>query len=303
MFVSFVVTIYNKTRYIPHMLAGLAAQGGDFEREFIFVDDGSTDGSADLLAELTRDWRQTTIIRQVNAGPAPALNRGFAAARGEFVKPMDGDDILLPGALAAVAEGFSRDRAAEAACGGVQQVRLGADGSSQTLKLLRNDRVKRLTDWRAPTLGNPISGARFFRRSWYRRAGFYDIRYRLTADRDFLIRSLILGMRTVPLERVIHQDRRHDGALTAKPAQIVRFHEECRTLARTYLVRPESPEELRRAACRWFSVETVRRLKYLADKKSWHEFRATFWDARDVLPGWPVWLAREGLHRLSWGLL
>ena len=102
MFVSFVVTIYNKTRYIPHMLAGLAAQGGDFEREFIFVDDGSTDGSADLLAELTRDWRQTTIIRQVNAGPAPALNRGFAAARGEFVKPMDGDDILLPGATGAL---------------------------------------------------------------------------------------------------------------------------------------------------------------------------------------------------------
>jgi len=102
MLVSFVVTIYNKTRYIPHMLAGLAAQGGDFEREFIFVDDGSTDGSAELLGELTRDWPHTTIIRQENAGPAPAFNRGIAAARGDLIKPMDGDDVLLPGATAAL---------------------------------------------------------------------------------------------------------------------------------------------------------------------------------------------------------
>ena len=296
--ITLITPVLNRADLLSDALNSVALQGYS-EVEHIVIDGGSTDGSQNILKHAHGiQW-----LSEPDRGPFDAINKGIRRATGDIIGHLAADDILLPGALAAVAEGFSRDRAAEAACGGVQQVRLGADGSSQTLKLLRNDRVKRLTDWRAPTLGNPISGARFFRRSWYRRAGFYDIRYRLTADRDFLIRSLILGMRTVPLERVIHQDRRHDGALTAKPAQIVRFHEECRTLARTYLVRPESPEELRRAACRWFSVETVRRLKYLADKKSWHEFRATFWDARDVLPGWPVWLARAGLHRLSWGLL
>ena len=167
----------------------------------------------------------------------------------------------------------------------------------------RADRLKRLTEWRPLTLGNPISGARFFRRSWYRRAGLYDTRFRLAADRDFLIRSLILGMRTVPLERVIYQSRQHAGSRSTKPLQMNRLHEECRTLARTCLVRPDSPEELRRMACRWFSMETVHRLKMLAGRKSWHEFRATFWDARDVLPGWPVWYVRETLRQLSCGLL
>ena len=52
--VSYVVTIYNKTAALPFLVAGLAAQEGDFEREFIFVDDGSTDGSVPLLRPTDR---------------------------------------------------------------------------------------------------------------------------------------------------------------------------------------------------------------------------------------------------------
>ncbi len=47
--VSYVVTVYNKAPYLPAMLDALAGQAGDFERQFIFVDDGSTDGSLDIL--------------------------------------------------------------------------------------------------------------------------------------------------------------------------------------------------------------------------------------------------------------
>jgi glycosyltransferase involved in cell wall biosynthesis len=94
--VSFVVTIYNKAPVLPFLTAGLGAQEGGFEREFIFIDDGSTDGSAAVLRELTAGWDNLTILSQPNAGPAPALNAGFERARGDFIKPMDGDDLLLP---------------------------------------------------------------------------------------------------------------------------------------------------------------------------------------------------------------
>jgi glycosyltransferase involved in cell wall biosynthesis len=94
--VSFVTTIHNKASALPFLVAGLAAQEGDFEREFIFVDDGSTDGSADLLRELTRDWAEVTILQQPNSGPAAALNSGLRRVRGDYIKPMDGDDLLLP---------------------------------------------------------------------------------------------------------------------------------------------------------------------------------------------------------------
>ena len=50
--VSYIVTVYNKASFLPATIAALAAQQGDFEREFIFVDDGSTDGSIDQLRQL-----------------------------------------------------------------------------------------------------------------------------------------------------------------------------------------------------------------------------------------------------------
>jgi glycosyltransferase involved in cell wall biosynthesis len=98
--VSYVVTIYNKAPALPFLTAGLGAQEGDFEREFIFIDDGSTDGSVETLRRLTAGWRDVTIVSQANAGPAVALNAGFRRARGDYIKPMDADDLLFPHATA-----------------------------------------------------------------------------------------------------------------------------------------------------------------------------------------------------------
>jgi glycosyltransferase involved in cell wall biosynthesis len=94
--VSFVATVYNKAPFLPHVAAALAAQEGAFDREFIFVNDGSTDASRDLLQQLTADWRNVHIIDQENAGPAAALNAGLRRATGDFVKPLDADDVLTP---------------------------------------------------------------------------------------------------------------------------------------------------------------------------------------------------------------
>ena len=94
--VSFVATVYNKAPFLPHVAAALATQEGAFEREFIFVNDGSTDASRGLLQQLTAQWRNVQIIDQENAGPSAALNAGLRRATGDFVKPLDGDDVLTP---------------------------------------------------------------------------------------------------------------------------------------------------------------------------------------------------------------
>ncbi|MEQ8226766.1 MAG: glycosyltransferase family 2 protein [Rhodospirillales bacterium] len=94
--VSFVVTVFNKRPYLAPMLASLRNQVGDFPREFIFVDDGSTDHSAAAIAEHTADWQNVQILHQDNQGPAIALNKGFAAARHPYIMILDGDDILAP---------------------------------------------------------------------------------------------------------------------------------------------------------------------------------------------------------------
>jgi hypothetical protein len=88
------VPVYNKTPYLPRVLEAIAAQEGDFEREFIFVDDGSTDGSLDLLKRLTADWSRVTIVTQKNRGSGHATNRGIERAAMPFIKFVDADDLL-----------------------------------------------------------------------------------------------------------------------------------------------------------------------------------------------------------------
>lgn len=96
--VSFLIPVYNKRPYLPQVVEGLRRQTGNFEREFIFIDDGSTDGSYRALTELTAGWPHVCILAQPNRGPSIATNRAIAAARFPFIKLVDGDDVLLPDA-------------------------------------------------------------------------------------------------------------------------------------------------------------------------------------------------------------
>lgn len=97
--VSFVVTLFNKTQFLPRVVAALARQAGGFAREFIFVDDGSSDGSAELVARLTEGWRDPVLIlRQPNRGASAATNAGAARASQPWLKLVDGDDLLVPNA-------------------------------------------------------------------------------------------------------------------------------------------------------------------------------------------------------------
>lgn len=92
--VSFVVPVYNKADWLPAVLARIAAQRGDFARQFVFVDDGSTDGSLGIVRRETADWPDVVIETQSNAGSAAATNRGIALADQPFIKFVDADDLL-----------------------------------------------------------------------------------------------------------------------------------------------------------------------------------------------------------------
>lgn len=92
--VSFVITVYNKAALMGPMLDALEGQSGDFSREYIFVDDGSTDNSLEVLKERTKDWQNVTIIEQENTGPSGATNAGGFKAQGEFIKIVDADDAM-----------------------------------------------------------------------------------------------------------------------------------------------------------------------------------------------------------------
>ncbi|MDR1449511.1 MAG: glycosyltransferase [Propionibacteriaceae bacterium] len=106
---SAVVPMYNVEAYLPDLLESLDRQIlGDYALECVFVDDGSTDDSADLVAA----WLESSpspaaaggrLIRQANQGVSAARNTGLAAATGDWVTFPDPDDFLDDGYFAAVA--------------------------------------------------------------------------------------------------------------------------------------------------------------------------------------------------------
>lgn len=92
--VSIVVPLYNEAECVEHLVAALNDQcqvdGIDFE--YILVDDGSSDGTAEALRELQRAHQRVRyVLLSRNFGHAAALTAGLEAATGDAVIMMDGD--------------------------------------------------------------------------------------------------------------------------------------------------------------------------------------------------------------------
>jgi glycosyltransferase involved in cell wall biosynthesis len=99
--VSVVIPCYNSARFLAETVDSVFEQAL-VDCELLLIDDGSSDGTVDLIRSLTeRAPIPTRGARQANAGVASARNTGFAMAQGEFVVPLDADDLLAPGFLAA----------------------------------------------------------------------------------------------------------------------------------------------------------------------------------------------------------
>ena len=92
MLVSVIIPAFNAQRYLGMTLASARAQTHT-DIEIIVVDDGSTDATAELAESAARADKRVRVIRQKNAGVATARNRGLAEARGEYVAPLDADDL------------------------------------------------------------------------------------------------------------------------------------------------------------------------------------------------------------------
>jgi glycosyltransferase involved in cell wall biosynthesis len=93
--VSVVVPAYNASATIERTLRSVMAQTYA-NLEIIVVDDGSNDGTAAIVERIAREEPRIIFLRQPNAGVAAARNTGIARAQGEFIAPIDADDIWHP---------------------------------------------------------------------------------------------------------------------------------------------------------------------------------------------------------------
>jgi glycosyltransferase involved in cell wall biosynthesis len=86
-----IVPVYNEARELPVVVERLFEAPCPIDREWIFVDDASTDGSGALLDELVATRGARVIRKPVNGGKGSAIREGIVAATGDFILIQDAD--------------------------------------------------------------------------------------------------------------------------------------------------------------------------------------------------------------------
>jgi glycosyltransferase involved in cell wall biosynthesis len=259
--------------------------------EHIVIDGASRD---DTLLRLQRH-PQLRIVSEPDRGLYDAINKGIARARGDVICLLNSDDRLLPGAFGAVSEAFGRDPAADAVCGRVHIGDVGAGGKdieigSPAMQGLRAGDV---------ISGLPITNGRFIRRAAFEQIGPFEQAFPVMADRDFLGRFLLAGLRTASMNRAVYRYGSHQESLSFGPAAgQLAYNSEAVRLAQTRLSQA-STDGARAFYRRWLGWAIGYALARGLKDGAFAQVREATASARSQLPRWPAEFMAQAIWHLS----
>jgi glycosyltransferase involved in cell wall biosynthesis len=191
--VSIIVPVYNGATTVAEAVASIRAQ--EVPAEVIIVDDGSTDDTPRILESFG-----VTSVRQENAGPAAARNRGLALVRTAFVGFLDDDDVWLPHKLRDQLRLFEEHPGAAIVLGHTAFQSLDAASG-------RWDSVAE------PHLLYHL-GAALCRREAFDRIGPFDPNLHSSEDVDWFLRARDAGLRIVVSPDTVQLHRRNGENMT-----------------------------------------------------------------------------------------
>lgn len=209
--ISVVMPCYNAAPYVGEAVDSVMSQS-HARVELLVVDDGSTDGSRQVLERLLQEHQGRLQIFETNrAGPYPARNRALREARGDYVAFLDADDWWLPETLARLLGALQRRDADVAYCGW-QNVGEDIRSLPHVPPAYEEDdpvaHFVRTCPW-------PIHAALLKREIVDRLQGFSERRFS-SMDYDFWLRTLALTRRMVRVPEVLAFYRWHDrGQISA----------------------------------------------------------------------------------------
>jgi glycosyltransferase involved in cell wall biosynthesis len=175
--ISAIVPVHNGARFVSEALRSVKSQTLPAD-EIIVVDDGSSDGSADVVQ---REHPDVIVIAQPRSGPAAARNAGARRARCEALAFLDHDDLWPPERNAALLQAWRTHPEADVVCGAFRLL-LGPGASD-------DERLRRAEGGHAPFL----FGALMMRRScWLAQGGMQSERDH-AEDLDLYLRLREVG--------------------------------------------------------------------------------------------------------------
>lgn len=240
--VSIVIPSYNHRRYLAAAIDSVLTQ--DYPRiELIVIDDGSTDGSPDVLKKYGTRFRWET---QANHGQARTMNRGWLMSRGEVLAYLSADDLLLAHAVSASMAGLQRNPDAVLTYCDFNLI----DPDSRVIRRVRTPDFD-YRDMVTQMICHPGPGA-FFRRSSFEKGGEWHGGYRQFADYEFWLRLGLQG-RFLRIPEVLAAFRVHPGSqsFSSSPQMAT---EEPLAIMQAYFGSPLLPENLKSARAQAFSA-------------------------------------------------
>ena len=210
--ISVVLSVYNGEAGIASTLDSILAQT-ETDFELIAVDDGSTDGTPNVLREYAARDPRIRVLTHANVGLTRSLIRGCGEARGTYIARHDCGDVSQPERFARQLAALSDPGTVIASCHvrfraahGERLYDVGADGEQLREGLLHGDaaRIRAL----------PHHGSAMFRRDAYLRVGGYRAAFRYAQDLDLWIRMAALG-RIAIVPEVLYEARADVNALSA----------------------------------------------------------------------------------------
>lgn len=190
--VSVIIPTFNRETVLAETLLSVASQSYR-PIELVIIDDGSTDGTEDLVAQFTAEWSSEEFsiiyIGQPNMGVSAARNRGLAVITGEFVQYLDSDDLIAADKIQLQVQALTRDPSAGVVIGTSRDLETGEKVEIVDVCSAEVGRLRSVASWTIPT-NNPL-----FRASVCRLLGNWDERMKCFEDASYMAGIFVSGVK------------------------------------------------------------------------------------------------------------
>lgn len=214
--ITVLIPVYNAERYLEETLKSVSAQTLD-GFEILAIDDGSTDRSAEILADYGAGEPRLRVIRQRNAGISAALNAGIAAARGGLIARMDADDLMMPTRLERQ-RGFLEKHRELGFCASYMDMidsRGRVFGDYRPGPRSHTDLARQMSKEQPITYTHPTV---MFRTALAKRLGGYDPKYEPCEDMELFGRMILAGHPGLVVPEKLLQYRVHGSSISGSKA-------------------------------------------------------------------------------------
>jgi len=174
---SVVVPAYDVEAYLPACLDSVLAQSSPLGRvglEVVVVDDGSSDSTGEIADSYAARDPRVRVVHTENRGLGAARNEGFRHVRGDLLAFADSDDVVPPGAYAALLKQLTRT-GADFVSGSVARWEVAPDGERLVeppwMRRLHRQRMDLVIDDLPEILGDVFAWNKLFRTDFWRSAG------------------------------------------------------------------------------------------------------------------------------------